>query len=157
MAKKGKQTGAQSDLFVEDVFPSRLPKPTINSGRWSYDLAMAMKRAAEESGVDRHELAIRMARYLELDSFSKATLDAYISAAKTSHDISLTRFKAFVRATGCQWLWDFVVADEGCTVLIGDEARLAEISRVQQQRDEIDAQLKKLRATPINIKRRQRQ
>jgi hypothetical protein len=156
MAKKSKPSAAQSDLFGQQVFPSRIPKPTIHTGSWSYNLAMAMKRAADESGVDRHELAIRMARYLEQDSFSKATLDAYISAAKTSHDISLTRFKAFVRATGCQWLWDFVVADEGCTVLIGDEARLAEITRVQQQRDEIDAQLKKLKSTPVTIKRRQR-
>lgn len=146
----------QTDMFHEPVFPSRMPTTTIECSGFSNRLARAMKRAAEESGVDRHELAFRMAQALDQDDFSKATLDAYISEAKTTHNISLVRFKAFVRSTGCPWLWDFAVADEGLTVLVGDEARLAEIARKEQERDAMNVEIKKLKATPVKIKRRQR-
>jgi hypothetical protein len=63
------------------------------------------------------------------------------------------RFSAFVHATGATWLWDVVVADHGATLLIGDEARLAEVARLQQEQEEIKAELKRLRSVPVDIKR----
>lgn len=147
---------AQSDMFHAPVYPSRMPSLTIACTGFPNRLARAMKRAAELSGADRHELAARMAQLLEQDDFSKATLDSYISEAKTDHNISLYRFKAFVRATKQTWLWDFVVADEGLTMLEGDEARLANIAAKQQELDTVAAELKLLRATPVVLKRRVR-
>ena len=90
-----------------------------------------------------------MAQHLGLDGFSKATLDAYTAESKTSHDISLVRFAAFVRATGAPWLWDVIVAQEGLTILEGEEARLAEIGRLQQEQRRLQAELRRLRAVPV--------
>lgn len=71
-------------------------------------------------------------------------------------DISLPRFKAFVRATGASFgLWDEVVSEDGLLLLQGDEARLAEIARLQQEQREIAAQLKAMRAVPVRIRRGQ--
>jgi len=113
-----------------------------------------MSRALKESCHDRHEVAARMAAALGQDHFSKATLDAYTAESKDGHDISLVRFKAFVRATGASWLWDLVVADDGLTMLVGDEAGLAEIARVQQERNALDEKLKQLRSKPVFVARR---
>jgi hypothetical protein len=153
---KHKPDATQTDLFHTPVYPSRMPTDTIECTGFSNRLARAMKRAADICPYDRHEIAFRMAQALEQDDFSKATLDAYISEAKTDHNISVKRYKAFVRATEQIWLWDFLVADEGCTVLVGDEVRLAEIQRLQQQRDVLDADLRRLKATPVNVTRRVR-
>jgi hypothetical protein len=84
---------------------------------------------------------------------SKAALDAYTAESKTAHDISMPRFKAFVRATNANWLWDIVVSDDGLLLLEGDEARLAEISRVRQAQRELAQELKLLQATPVTIRR----
>ncbi|MDA4629885.1 hypothetical protein NZA98_01935, partial [Escherichia coli] len=80
---------------------------------------------------------------------SKATLDAYTAESKDTHDISLVRFKAFVRATDANWLWDTIVSEDGLTMLEGDEARLAEIARLQQEQRAIGAELKTLLAVPV--------
>lgn len=147
---------SQADLFHAPVYPVRMATETLACTGFPNRLARAMKRAAEQCGHDRYEIAARMAQFLGQDDFSKTTLDAYISEAKTDHNISLYRFKAFCRATRANWLWDFVVADEGLTVLEGDEARLANIALKQQELERVSAELKALKATPVTVKRRQR-
>jgi hypothetical protein len=79
-------------------------------------------------------------------------LDNYTSESK-QHDISLVRFKALVRHINAPQLWDLAVCDEGLLVLQGDEARLAEIARLQQEARSITAKLRKLRETPVHIQR----
>ncbi|MDX3978928.1 hypothetical protein [Shinella sp.] len=112
-----------------------------------------MARAIRECPFDRPAIAARMAGYLAVAGVSKATLDAYTAESATAHDISLVRFKAFVRATGATWLWDTIVSDDGLLLLEGDEARLAEIARIQQERRALTAELKVLQATPVTIRR----
>lgn len=58
-----------------------------------------------------------------------------------------------MRATGANWLWDTIVSEDGMTVLEGDEARLAEIARLQQEQRALAAELKVLQAKPVTIKR----
>lgn len=147
---------AQADLFHEPIYPTRIASVGIDVTDFRSKLKRAMSRALKECPYDRHEVAMRMAQALGQDSFSKATLDAYTAESKESHDISLYRFKAFVRATGATWLWDLVVADDGLTMLVGDEVRLAEIAATEQQREALDAKLRQLRSRPVTIVRRQR-
>ena len=145
----------QGDLFGDAVYPSRIPTDHVDGTRFRSKLKREMGRAIRECPHDRHVIALRMAQILGLDSFSKATLDAYTAESKETHDISLVRFAAFVRATGATWLWDIVVAEEGLTMLDGDEARLAEIARLQQEQRELAAKLRTLRSVPVTIRRRQ--
>ncbi len=62
-----------------------------------------MARALREYQHERSKIAECMAHYLGIDCLSKARLDAYVAESKQV-DISLPRFKAFVRATKAYWL-----------------------------------------------------
>jgi len=143
----------QFDLFEEAVFPVRTPVTSIDIDRFRSRVKRAMARAIRESKYDRPTIAARMAQYLRQENVSKSTLDAYTAESKSTHDISLVRFRAFVRATDAPWLWDVVVSEDGLTLLQGDEARLAEIARLQQEQKLIGRQLKSLRSTPVDVKR----
>ena len=147
---------SQGDLFYEPVYPTRTATDALHMNGFRSRLKRAMSRALKECPYDRFEVATRMAQALEQDSFSKAMLDAYTAESKEGHDISLYRFKAFVRATEQTWLWDFVVADDGLTMLVGDEARLAEAALLRQRRKELDEQLKALESRPVVLSRRGR-
>ncbi|WP_375679172.1 MULTISPECIES: hypothetical protein [unclassified Bartonella] len=144
----------QLDFFQKPVFPCREPVAQIDLGRFRSRIKRAMARALRECRHERSVIAERMAHYLGIACLSKASLDAYVAESKQV-DISLPRFKAFVRATEAYWLWDEVVSEDGLLLLQGDEARLAEIARLQQEQREIAAQLKAMRATPVRIKRGQ--
>lgn len=146
----------QFDLFHAPVYPSRIPSQDVDCSGFRSKLKRAMSRALKECPYDRAEVAMRMAVALGQDAFSLATLNAYTAESNDTHDISLVRFKAFVRATGATWLWDLVVADDGLTMLVGDEARLAEIALVQQERAALDERLKQLKSTPVRVVRRDR-
>lgn len=148
-----KRDPSQLDFFVETVFPVRSAVDRIDIDRFRSRLKREMSRAIRECNYDRATIAALMARYLGLASISRASLDAYTAESKVNHDISLIRFKAFVRATGANWLWDTIVSEDGMTVLEGDEARLAEIARLQQDQRALAAELKVLQATPVTIKR----
>ncbi|MCZ7886015.1 MULTISPECIES: formate/nitrite transporter family protein [Agrobacterium] len=148
-----KRDPSQLDFFVETVFPVRSAVDRIDIDRFRSRLKREMSRAIRECNYDRATIAALMARYLGLSSISRASLDAYTAESKVNHDISLIRFKAFVRATGANWLWDTIVSEDGMTVLEGDEARLAEIARLQQEQRALAAELKVLQAKPVTIKR----
>lgn len=142
---------AQLDMFGEPVFPVRAAANQIDIERYRARLKAAMSRAIRESQFDRPTIAMRMARYLGLPSISKATIDAYTAESKSAHDITMPRFCAFVFATEATWLWDVAASVQGVTVLIGEEAALAQTALLDQERRRITAELKKLRARPISI------
>ncbi len=146
----------QGELFYEPVYPSRVADQTVDVTGFRSRLKRAMSRALKECPRDRAEIAMRMAVALGQDGFSLATLNAYTAESDQTHDISLVRFKAFVRATGATWLWDLVVSDDGLTMLVGDEARLAEIALALQERAALDERLRELRSTPVRVIRRDR-
>lgn len=151
-----KHDPAQLDLWLQPLFPSRSPLQTIDISQFRSKLKRAMARAIRECPHDRPTIAARMAQYLGLPSISKGMIDAYTAESRDTHDISLVRFKAFVFATGAVWLWDVIVSEDGLLLLEGDEARLAEIARLQQEQREIASRVKALIAVPVSIKRRPR-
>jgi len=144
----------QINFMPQAVFPARIAPNSVEPDRFAYELSHAMKRACEQSGLDRHTIATRMAKALGQPNFSKGTLDAYISTAKDTHAISLVRFIAFVNATEQRWLMDFVCARTGCTSLIGAEAHLAEQAWLQRRGNVIRRQIAALRALSIRPERR---
>lgn len=143
----------QMDFFAEPVFPVRSALPQIDIDRYRAKIKRAMSRAIRECPHSRPVIVARMAQYLGLANVSRASLDAYTAESKSGHDISLIRFTAFIHATGALWLWDEVASIQGVTVLIGDEARLAELARLQQQRRMIEAEIRRQRVRPVEIKR----
>lgn len=148
-----KRDPSQFDLFFEPLFPVRVAVARIDIDRYRSKMKRAMARAIRECPYDRPTIAARMAQYLGLPSISKAMLDAYTAESKEGHDITLPRFAAFVHATGAMWLWDEAVSEQGATLLIGDEARLAEIARLQQEQETIRVELRALKSRPVTIQR----
>lgn len=144
-----KQHPDQLGLFEAPVYETRANSGPLQLDRFRSEVKRAMSKAIRESGYDRQTIAKRMAQYLGLENLSKTTLDAYTAESKDSHDISLLRFAAFVHATGANWLYDLIAAKAGLTVLEGSEARLAEIARLDQERRQINSQLRRLRAVPV--------
>lgn len=144
----------QMDLFGDaTAFPVRVYIDAIDVDRFRARLKRAMARAIRECQIDRAEIAARMSRYLAAP-ITKAGLDSYTAESKTTHDISLLRFKAFVKATGAVWLWDELVSDDGLTAMDGDETLLAEIAFWQSEQSKAVTRLRELRARPVNVRRR---
>lgn len=149
-----KRSPGQLDFFREPVYPVREQTP-INIERFRANLKRAMARALRESPYERSIVAARMAQILGLPSISKATIDAYTAESKTV-DISVPRFKAFVRATGANWLWDEVVKDDGLLLLEGEEAMLAEEARIRQEIKRLNSELRVMLRKPVEVKRGRR-
>lgn len=145
----------QHDAFERRRFPSRAKAGAQRHATFPSRLALAMSRAIDQSDLPRDVIAEGMSRALG-ERVSVDTLNAYTSAAKTSHNISLIRFKAFVRATGASWLWDFVVSDEGMLAIDGADARFAEIGLAVHERDLNTARIRRLRNRMMPPKRRAR-
>lgn len=144
----------QMDLFGEaTAFPVRVFVDAIDTDRFRARLKRSLARAIRECQMDRAEIAARMSRYLG-SPITKASLDSYTAESKTGHDISLLRFKAFVKATGATWLWDELVSDDGLTMMDGDETLLAEIAYWQEEQRLATARIKALRAKPVTMRRR---
>lgn len=146
-----KRSPSQLDFFRAPVYPVREPLP-INIERFRANLKRAMAKALRECRYERSFVAARMAQMLGLPSLSKAALDAYTAESKTV-DISLPRFKAFVRATGANWLWDEVVKDDGLLLLQGEEALLAEEARIRQEIKLLNAELRVMLKKTVDVKR----
>lgn len=158
MTKRSKRDENTADLFLDHkaLFPVETPREMGPAVDFNAAIAGAMARALDEArdrGADRFEVAKRMSLILNVD-VSKGMLDAYTSQARETHTISLVRFKAFARATGCPWLWSVVLEGEGLTLLQGDEAIHAQISFAETRIRALQEDVKALKATaPLTLSR----
>lgn len=155
---KDRRDRSTSDLFShERLFPVETPRELENALDFNARVAQAMSRAlreASEHGQDRFQVARRMSDILGTE-VTKGMVDAYTSQARETHTISLARFKAFVRATGCMWLWNVVLDGEGLTLLQGEEALLAQAAHAEKRARALMAEAKSLKArAPMEIKPR---
>ncbi|WP_299174386.1 hypothetical protein [uncultured Brevundimonas sp.] len=146
------------DLFDhERLFPVETPRELENALDFNARVAQAMSRAcreAAEAGHDRFAIASRMSDILGTE-VTKGMIDAYCSQARETHTISLARFKAFVRASGCLWLWNVVLDGEGVTLMQGEEARHAQASLARKRAAALLEEAKRLeRDAPLIINRR---
>lgn len=138
---KSKRHPDQTDLFEQvELFPvlapTELPR-AIDFNRW---LAGAMSEAIRQSGRSREAICAEMTELLGYGDdreMTLAQLNAYTSAARDSHTISVVRFLTFVRATNAAWLWADLLKAEGLTVLQGTEAHLARAALYRKQGEEL--------------------
>ncbi|MFD3263360.1 hypothetical protein [Phenylobacterium ferrooxidans] len=149
-AKGDTRTG---DLFsAGQYFPVRQPSTLPTSLDLKRAFATAMGEAVRTSGKTVPVIAAEMSEILVDDEVTTAQLYAYTSESRTSHTISIVRWIAFVRATGCDWLWDFILRNEGLIVLKGEEALHAEASLLERQGHELLRRAKQAReAAPLEV------
>lgn len=141
MAKRASKHPDQADLFdVREAYPVLAPQELMRALDFNRTLANAMSLAIRQSGKPRELIAAIMTELLDYEDGNTVTvamLNAYTSAARETHNISLTRFRAFVRATGATWLWAEILSEEGLTVLEGAEAHFARASILRKQGEEL--------------------
>lgn len=124
-----------ADLFAGGTFyPVRTPAELPRALDMKRGIAVAMGEALRQCAKGAVVVAAEMTAMLGDDEvITPAQLYAYTAESRTSHTISIVRWIAFVRATGCNWLWDYILRDEGLTVLEGEEAHLANAAIMEKQ------------------------
>lgn len=157
MTKRRPGRVEMGDLFDRPYFPVR-HAVAVPGFDLSLRLKTALGRALKECPKSAAVIAAEMSEMLPPEhAITADALYTYTAPSKTEHQISLVRFKAFVRSTGAKWLWDFLVEDEGLVVVEGREARLAELGAAQQELMRLEARVKDLRreisTTPVPLKR----
>lgn len=155
---KDRRDRSTSDLFAhERLFPVESPRELQNALDFNAKVSQAMSRAireAGERGMDRYDIARDMSAILGVD-VTVNMINAYTSQSRETHTISLVRFKAFARATGCLWLWNVVLQDEGVTLLQGEEALLAQATFARRRAEALVAEAKRIeKLAPVEINRR---
>lgn len=149
---------SQGDLFThEQLFPVRRPVDAPRSVDLSVRIKSAMGKALKECPDSASIVAARMTE-LTGRPISDDALYAYTAPSKPEHDMGVTRFVAFVRATGALWLYDLLVEDDGLVVLQGREARLAQLGHLAQEERRINAMKREiereLKDQPVTALRR---
>jgi hypothetical protein len=143
MARRSQPSQPQGELFGSELFPVRRPvetsRPIDLSLRVKTAMGQALKACPDSAMIVAARISEMTGRELTTDA-----LYAYTAPGKPDHDIGITRFIAFARATGALWLWDVLVEDDGLTVLEGRDAKLAQVGHLQQQRMLLDAELARL-------------
>lgn len=133
------------DLLTLDMFDvPAAPPATPGSMNYSREIAAVMSQALKESPHDRIEVAARMTRLLGRE-ITLAMLNAYTAESRDTHNISLERAIAFDAATEGYALLNFFASKRGCRVLVGKDALLAELGRLDRMRAEIASQERLIR------------
>lgn len=134
----------QADLFeVREVYPVRAPQALTPAIDFNRQMSGAMSLAVKQSDKTREQIADEMTRLLGYEDENRITValvNAWTSAAKDAHNIHLVRFRAFVRVTGANWLWQQVLDEDGLTVLEGPEAHFARAAILRKQGEQLLAE-----------------
>lgn len=128
------------DDWTLDLFEVPLPTPPT-AGNLDLDVPLreALCGALKHADGDRHGVAAHMSR-LTGREISKYMLDAYTAQSRDDHNFPLRYAAAFEVATGSFCLTHLLAKARGCKVLVGDEALLAELGRIDQMEAELRAQ-----------------
>lgn len=99
-------------------------------------LSRAVSLALQDCGAPRAEIAERMSTFLG-QKVSLAMLNAYASAAREEHTISLPRFLALMHATGDQRLLELLAEPFGLAVIERKHLPLIEMALVSERITEL--------------------
>lgn len=128
------------DALTLDLF--QVPAPTApTAGNLDLDVPLraALSDALKHCDLDRWQVAAEMSR-LTGREISKYMLDAYTAESRSDHNFPFRYAAAFEVATGSYCLTNLVAKARGCKVLVGDEALLAELGRIEQMEAELKQQ-----------------
>ena len=130
------------DALTLDLFDiPRAQAPTPGNLDLDVGLRHALSDALKHCDHDRYHVAAEMSRLTGRD-ISKYMLDAYSADSRSDHNFPFRYAAAFEAATGSFCLTNLLAKARGCEVLVGDDALLAELGRI----DQIEADLKHQKA-----------
>lgn len=107
-------------------------------------IARGISTALKESPLDRAEVASRMTEFLG-QRVTKNMLDAYASAAREDHPITIARFVALLHATRDRRLLELLAEALGWAVIDRKMLPLIELAQINEKQRELQAQADALR------------
>ncbi len=128
-----------------DLF--EIPQPVLavpGQGNSSVQVSELVGEMLKASDLDRYEVAARMSR-LSGDDVSKAMLDAWASPARLDHNLPFYRAALLEEVCASHLLTNWLVSQRGGRVAYGRDALLAELGRLERQRDESARQARELK------------
>lgn len=140
--RHGKAVRDDRTLDIFDV-----PKPVLalpGSGNYAAQVSELVSDLLKGSELDRYEIASRMSR-LSGDDVSKNMLDAWSSPARDGHNLPFYRAPLLEEVCETHMLTDWLVAIRGGRVAYGRDALLAELGRLERQRDESARKVRELK------------
>ncbi len=143
---------AQGDLFQDAraLYPVETPQGVITGSDFRIRMAQAISEALHESGKSRGRVAMEMTEALG-EPISEHMLNAYASASREGHDISMTRLRALIQATGEIWLLNVATEGLGVTVLAGADVLFAQRGLIARQIEELKSRERHLaRTMPVS-------
>ncbi|MGI2326088.1 MULTISPECIES: hypothetical protein [unclassified Methylococcus] len=134
------------DLVSLDMFEA-VPRPVpLAPGSYAFtrEIAAVMSGAIKACQHDRPEIAARMTRLLgkEVNLYK---LNGYTAESHDTRNISLENAIAFDAATDGYALLNFFAEKRGCTVLVGENALLAELGEIERMEAELAQQKKAIK------------
>ena len=119
-----------------------------------FDRVLAAKVSAilKDDDRSREVIAAEMTALLA-EPVSKLMLDAYASEARDQHNIPAHRLFALIAVTERFDILDAACRRIGAAVMVGEEINAVRLGDLQARRDQIDAEIKKIRGVARPIER----
>lgn len=133
------------DMLTPDLFDVPVAAPsTPGSMNYAREIAAVMSQALKDCPFDRVEVAARMTRLLGRE-ISLSMLNAYTAESRETHIPRLDVAIAFDAATEDFALLNMYSGKRGCRVMVGKDALLAELGRIDQMRADLSRQEKAIK------------
>lgn len=133
------------DKLTLDLFQIPQPRPAL-AGNVDLDVPLreALNDGMRHAEGDRHAIAAEMSRLTGRD-ISRYMLDAYTGESRADHNFPFRYAAAFEQATGSYCLTNLLAKARGCRVLVGEDALLAELGRIEREEQDLKTQKAALR------------
>lgn len=128
------------DRLTMDLFQVPQPTPAL-AGNVDLDVPLreALNDAIKHAPGDRHDIAAEMSRLTGRD-ISRYMLDAYTGESRSDHNFPFRYAAAFEVATGSFALTHLLAKARGGRVLLGQDALLAELGRIEREEQDLRVQ-----------------
>ncbi len=136
-------SGPGRQLTFDDLVP-KAPQPIEGSLNVGLEVRGLLKRVMKESPKSRYEIAAKMSELLGFE-ITKHQLDSWTAESRDGWRFPLEYLPAFEMACETHELTNWLAKKRGCRLLIGEEALLAELGKVERMEQEIKERKKALK------------
>lgn len=141
------KTPNPSQLSLEFLFDTRVPvapAPEAGGLKVHLDLCKVIADALKASGLSREEIGARMSE-LTGEHITKHMLDAWSAKSREAWRFPLEYLPALEETLETHAITEWLAELRGCRVFHGRDALLAELGRAELLRDELAAQIKRIK------------
>ncbi|MDP3715696.1 MAG: hypothetical protein Q8R21_04730 [Burkholderiales bacterium] len=139
--------GRARDNITGDLFEVPIaPAPVGGSMQCAEEVCAVLSEAITKSGLSRFAIAARMSELLGRE-ITKAQIDAWTAESKNEWRFPFEYAAAFEVACDCINLQELLARKRGTRILVGEEALLAEMGR-------IDREVRELRERKLQLRDR---